>query len=111
MHGGKNITHVKWLHIQKTGTSFFSAIYCTFCPRLFKVHPELKTTRLIDSNVVHAYPVEKWCDVKLMNPTAPGWHLPIPKEGLGNEWVTVTMLRNPAERTRGAVRTYAGRSR
>lgn len=105
LYGGENITHVKWLHIQKTGTSFFSAVYSTFCPRVFIEHPELKSkASLSDRDTVKKYPVDEWCDVEFMNPKAPGWHLPMPKEGLGKEWVTLTMLRHPAERLFSAYR-------
>lgn len=105
----QTFTHIKWLHVPKTGTSFFSSIANTFCPRMFEENPSLKTApTLQDVTINRQYPLKEWCDnVTFAHTDKVGYHFPIPKEGLpalkpSEKWTVLTMLRNPQQRLQSA---------
>jgi hypothetical protein len=92
-----NHTNVFWLHIQKTGTSFFNTIFYHFCPKAFNSGQKLPMN---GGPIVNTFPPDQWCDFSFYNLPRLGLHHPFKER---NEiFLTFTMFRNPAERLRSA---------
>jgi Sulfotransferase family len=90
-----------WLHIQKTGTSFFTTIYLNLCPRILQKHPDLaEKERLVGATLVEEFPPSEWCEATLLNMPSPGYHHPYKTQS--RPFVSFTMLRDPMERLQSA---------
>jgi hypothetical protein len=92
-----NCTNVFWLHIQKTGTSFFNTIFYHFCPKAMHSGRKLPIS---DVAIVKEFPPDQWCNVSFYNLPGLGHHHPFKKRK--ETFLTFTMLRDPAERLRSA---------
>jgi hypothetical protein len=92
-----NVTNIFWLHIQKTGTSFFNTIFYHFCPKASSSGRELP---MMDGGIVKAFPPEQWCNVSFYNLPRIGFHHPFIERN--ERFLTFTMFRGPAERLRSA---------
>ena len=95
----KNVSNIFWLHIQKTGTSFFNTLFYHFCPRARHSGRELPMS---DRKIIETFPPDQWCDdnVSFYNLPGVGGHHPYRKRK--ETFWTFTMFRDPAERLRSA---------
>ncbi|CAB9504948.1 expressed unknown protein [Seminavis robusta] len=100
------VHRIYWMHVQKTGGSFFMAIFFRFCPAALiaeqqATNGKLKKARLSDLALLKNYPPEKWCynkDLMFYNMPNPGYHHPYIERRPNEEFFTMTMFRNPIER-------------
>jgi hypothetical protein len=92
-----NYTNIFWLHIEKTGTSFFNTIFYHFCPKAMHSGRKLP---MMDVPIVEEFPPDQWCNVSFYNLPCPGCHHPFKERK--EKFLTFTMLRHPAERLRSA---------
>ncbi|CAB9527865.1 expressed unknown protein [Seminavis robusta] len=97
------VHRIYWMHVQKTGGSFFMAIFFRFCPDALiaeRKEGKLRKIYLNEEVLLPKYPPEKWCynkDLMFYNMPSPGYHHPYvarPNE----EFFTMTMFRKPIER-------------
>jgi len=95
-----NKLDVFWLHIQKTGTSFFNTIYLNLCPRILSEHPEVLHGKLVDTRLVARFPPSEWCEATILNMPCPGCHRPYRMSR--RPFTTFTMFRDPLERLQSA---------
>ena len=87
--------HIFWLHIPKTGTSFFNTIYLNLCPRVLEKFPQAITAeKLFDHNLVKKAPPTVYCP-KLLHPDRPGFHYPFQPRTFPRNTTVFTMLRDP----------------
>lgn len=95
----KNVSNIFWLHIQKTGTSFFNTIFYHFCPRARHSGKELP---MADRKIIDTFPPDQWCDdnVSIYNLPRVGLHRPYRRRN--ETFWTFTMFRDPSERLRSA---------
>jgi hypothetical protein len=89
-----------WLHIEKTGTSFFNTIFLNLCPRILAEHPEVLQSKLIDGRLLSRFPPSQWCEATVLNMPCPGCHFPYKERD--TLFTTFTMFRDPLERLQSA---------
>mmetsp|Transcript_31815 Transcript_31815/g.46805 ORF Transcript_31815/g.46805 Transcript_31815/m.46805 type:complete len:316 (-) Transcript_31815:92-1039(-) len=92
---------VFWLHIQKTGTSFFNTIYLHFCPSVLSKNPALVNETMMDRTLLKSYPPQEFCNGTFANMPCPGCHHAYPKKNV-EKYFYFTMFREPMERLRSA---------
>ncbi|KAL7527823.1 hypothetical protein ACHAXR_002150 [Thalassiosira sp. AJA248-18] len=92
---------VFWIHIQKTGTSFFNTIYLHFCPSVLSKSPSLVNKTMIDQELLKSYPPQEFCNGTFANMPCPGCHYPYPKINV-EKYFYFTMFRDPIERLKSA---------
>lgn len=97
-----------WLHVQKTGTSLFNAIYLHFCPEV-RLSISLGETRALNDNyLTRNYPQVDWCPhhIRYLNWPRVGYHWPYREtDSKGRplpNFTTFAMLRDPIQRVKSA---------
>ena len=91
--------HIFWLHIQKTGTSFFNTMYLNLCPKVLASFPNLTTTteKLSDKILLQLAPAQEYCP-NLIYPNFPGKHHPLRPYLHPKNMTVFTMLRDAKDR-------------